>query len=697
MTMPRFKSVRAELKAYDYILRKIDPKRSITDSKVNQHYSITQVTEMIEIRKEEIEAQGVDDADPLPNETCAELLRHVRIALSGIDPVDRTYVDKITDNEAPENYDPNDAFQWQEWESEEAVQLQDSDGNPLGYSPNGELKIASVPPGGGATIHVYSEKPEEITWELTEIVQKDIRFLIGKARVCEIDAVSSVPSLPESISSWETGERVLDRQMAQNEWQRRVDPKRILAIRNFINLPENIIANSAILFSPPGEDSITTEGGVVTINFDFLKGSGKTWFDHWFSDEDLSELDADRRPMWLIDGQHRTRGLSQSEIGSQMEIPVIMFSDAFSLDQSAKVFAEINTLQRKLGTLHTLFMQHRFNIPQEGGKRDFKHWDINDANTHDSRQNNLSYECAGWLASHEGGPLYNRIKILEANQPRFTIIKANSWVDYSRYWFKSQPYGPDCEMSTADIFQEVENYFQAFVNTCNHGDWSDEEPRWSENSLNKGLLQMHSTSRVLLDIYGDVWEKAAIGCPESPIPISRFEEILKPFYWVDWRNVDLLSAYHGSGEVPRTALRVWMREAILNGEMYEQEQAMATTLKSMPGRGILAPPEDSEIEVITDHQWPIEEKGGEVILTSLRPVHALATSRWTITDSNGKEWGPTGGHKVQSKADGVAAHKFKWEGWVDGVESVEIKVQWSNVNRPNAHSVITLTKPADDE
>ena len=73
-----------------------------------------------------------------------------------------------------------------------------------------------------------------------------------------------------------------------------------------------------------------------------------------------------------------------------MQIPIIMFTDSFSLNQSAKVFAEINTLQRKLAPLHTLFMQHRFMIPQRGGPGDFKKWDVGDPDTWDSRQNNLS-------------------------------------------------------------------------------------------------------------------------------------------------------------------------------------------------------------------------------------------------------------------------------------------------------------------
>jgi DGQHR domain-containing protein len=696
--MPHFNSIRDEKDAIEYMFRVLDSYRGISDLKVNRHAAIDKATDILEHRREVIDEFG-DDSPVWQSDQIDDFLKNLRIAISGIDPDDMVYVDKVTNNEAPENWSASDAFQWGEWRLESAQSLRKADGEPLGYSPNGELKSSLVPPGGGATWHIYSSIPENISWPLTHIVQKNVHFLIGKAKVCEIDAVSSVPSLPEAITSSETGERVLNRNLAQNEWQRRVDPKRILAIRDFVDIPKNIVANSALLYCPEGMDSITTENGVVTINFEkFLKGADGMFMDHWMQD-DADELSSDLRPMWLIDGQHRTRGLSQSEIGSEMEIPIILFTDKFSLNQSAKVFAEINTLQRPLAALHTLFMQHRFEIPTSGGKRDFRQWDKNDSETWDSRQNSLSYECGAWLSSHEGGPLYNRIKILEANQPKFTIIKANSWLDYSRYWFKAQPYGPDCDMTKQQIFQEVENYFQAFVNTCNHNKWPGENPRprWSPNSNHKGLLQMHSTSRVLLDIYGDVWEKAAMGCGEAVIPVSRFEEILEPFYWVDWLDGDLLERYHGSGEVPRTALRVWMKAAIQEGVKYNSKQVMSKSLKSKPGRGILSAPEDSKVEISSPNEWPIDGKNGAVVLISKRPEHALATARWTVTDSQGKEWGPTGGHKVQSKTEGVSTFKLKYGSWMERIDSIKIKVQWSNVNPPAAHDEIKLIKPDEDE
>ena len=700
--MSQFRSHIDEQSAISYMISKLNEKSGITDQKVNQIHSIDEAYKILELRKEILDADGAD-SDAWNRNEIELLKRHMVIALSGIDPDDRVYVDSSQRREAPENWSPTDAFYWTEWRRITEEKLTKANGEPLGYSPNGELMMAMIPPLGGATVHTYRNIPDKIIWQLTEIEQKGIKFLIGKAKVCEINAVCSVPSLPEAISSAETGIRVCNRDVATDEWQRRVETKRIDQIASFINIEGNVVANSALLFSPEGQDAITaTPEGEITIDFSkFLVGQEGLWVDEWWEDA-KSEVSADLRPMWLIDGQHRTRGLAQSEIGSEMEIPIIMFTDEFSLNEAAKVFAEINTLQRKLAPLHTLFMQHRFKIPQNGGKRDFKEWDKYDSNTWDARQNDLSYECAGWLSKHEGGPLYNRVKILEANQPRRTIIKANSWVDYSRYWFsESGPYPHDCLESKEIIFQEVENYFQAFVNICNHDDWPDGEPRWSPGATNKGLLQMHSTSRVLLDVYGDVWEKAVDGY-ESPIPVGRFEEILKPLYWVDWKNTDLLGAYHGSGEVPRTALRIWVKEAILNGEMYEYDDVMAEDKKSMPGRGILSPPADSPITIVTDHEWPIEEKGGEVILSSPHPAHALATSRWTVisVDKNGnkKERSATGGAKVQAKAgEGIAAYKFKWEKWVDDAESVTISVQWSNVNRPNARTEITLTKPVEDE
>ena len=43
-------------------------------------------------------------------------------------------------------------------------------------------------------------------------------------------------------------------------------------------------------------------------------------------------------------------------------------------------------------------------------------------------------------------------------------------------------YGPFCEETQSDINAEVENFFSAFIQTCNHDKWPDGEQRWPKGA-----------------------------------------------------------------------------------------------------------------------------------------------------------------------------------------------------------------------
>ena len=189
------------------------------------------------------------------------------------------------------------------------------------------------------------------------MTQKGSTFLIGKAKVAEIDAVCSVPQLPAEMSSAETASRVLDRNRGPDEWQRRVDEKRVISISRFIESSnDNIIANSAILFAPFHKAvEVDESNGEVKISFDkFLDNNQGSWSDHKGKN--------DLRPIWLIDGQHRTRGLAQSEEGSQIDIPIIFFPPSFELAQSAKNFLrDKHASEKTYSTPYTLHATQVFN------------------------------------------------------------------------------------------------------------------------------------------------------------------------------------------------------------------------------------------------------------------------------------------------------------------------------------------------
>ena len=233
------------------------------------------------------------------------------------------------------------------------------------------------------------------------------------------------------------------------------------------------------------------DSGVVTTTSQFLQIALEVLYLNHKGKKDM-------RPIWLIDGQHRTRGLCLNENGYDLEIPIIFFPPGFDLSQSAKIFAEINTLQKKLSALHTLFMQHRFSIPSPTKKRDFSRNDDGSFPDEVSYMNHMSYECAAALTSNEGGPLYNRVKILDSTEKK-SIIKATQWLDFSRSWWKQgNIYSADKGFSQDHMNTEVENYFKALVETCNHDGWeNDPDPRnrWDPPGSTKGLIEKHGPGR----------------------------------------------------------------------------------------------------------------------------------------------------------------------------------------------------------
>ena len=642
--------------------RLIDAKSGMKNKNTEQRNTLVDLISEIKSRESQLIANSIEPEDDF----------HDRLWDRFIFAIDNQWIE-----EAKENWKPS--FQQGEWAFVNSQKLE------IGYSKN--LEYTYVPRGGGSAKHYYNKIPPSITWELTPIKQKNKVFFIGKAKVSEIDAVCSVPQLPAEMSSAETAKRVLNPQRGENQWQRRVDPKRVESIRRFIQSDDNLVANSAILYAPPHEAIKSDKEGKIKIKFDkFLDNNGGLWSD--FKGKN------DLRPVWLIDGQHRTRGLSQSDIGAELDIPIIVFPSDFNLSQSAKIFSEINTLQVKLSALHTLYMQHRFGISSPTAKRDFtRPWeDINGEINNNSRANHMAYECAAYLAQNKGGPLYDKIKILDSNNSRSTIIQASQWVDFSRQWFREGGiYGPLAPENKTIINEEVENYFQAFIETSNHGKWSDNNDRWSFKGNKKGLIQRHGPSQALLKIYQNVWQKARLENPsETPISIKTFKKVLKPLMWIDWISPELKKHFGGGGERPRTALREWLKCAIENGKCYSEKEVMSREIKSKPGRGILAPSGGGRI-IVDGNTWPYP--GRPVKIVAHQPYNSLPTSTWQILDSNGFDRTEEliGTQSIVAR-NRIAELTIRSSNWIKNTNYLDLRVQWMNTVNPPGHATHRLKK-----
>ena len=208
--------------------------------------------------------------------------------------------------------------------------------------------------------HTYTGKPPKINWKLEEVIQPgSTPYYMAIVPVNEVDSVAKVPDIKPGIKTKRASLRVLNRTLGENEWQRSINAKRILNIGKFLDNEENGIANAPLIFATDN-DCVSFEKNAdgyyssIVINFDFLvqDQSDKNLFcDH----QGLT----DKRPLQIIDGQHRIRGAMRSSRGKDLLIPIILFPPEIEPKGAAKFFAEINTLSEPLNVLHEIYMRHK--------------------------------------------------------------------------------------------------------------------------------------------------------------------------------------------------------------------------------------------------------------------------------------------------------------------------------------------------
>lgn len=611
-------------------------------------------------------------------------------------------IENVSSIEVSRGRKNNTEIIWHEWKSKTRQVF--SAGYHKGYFNYSFIEI-----GQSEQISVYNNPPPKATWQIRKIEQKGKVFYLGSAPVNQIAQSCMVPALPPSIGIIETANRILNRQHKTNEWQREVDKDRMLKISQFIGENNNVIANTPMLFIKD-DSSVEIGKDSLTIDFtNFLKkqrdGSYVDRIKRKDKDEFGNDVFDDFRPLWLIDGQHRVKGIHRNEEFQSIEIPIIIFPSDFGISDTAKVFAEINTLQKKLNPLHELFMQHRFSIDHVNRKRKFRNiseTSIEDAEREGwyqdwlySRANHLSYEILAMLS--KDGPLKDKVQFLPQNGNSDSIlVSADQWLNYSSPLFLDKCYrykGDSAEFYIRDIkdeelnlsekeifFQEINNYFKAWVATCNHSDWSDKKKRWPDGPRGKSLLQKKTNFIILIELYNLVYQAADNYRIDNQIKglLTKevFMEVLTPFKNVDWINRDLEKVFSGGGERGRRSLEAWMADAIINGEQYSSEEILDSKLKSQPGRGITATLGKPTIVCSSNNHWP--DKNTVVQFSSLRPYNARNECKWLVTTEEGDilAEGKSSVSKHTNPSEAVFNLKYTKE--MKELERMIVRVDWQN-------------------
>lgn len=615
------------------------------------------------------------------------------------------------------------SFVWHQWKDNNKQVF--SSGYQKGY-----FNYSYVDKGQVEQTHVYQQPPPKTKWPIFKIEQKNYVFYIGSAPVNEIAQSSYVPSLPPKMDIEDTASRIIDSNQKPNEWQREVDTNRIRKIQQFIEDSNNIIANTPMIFIKDPSAVKVIKDKLVIDYTKFLKRHTEGELKNKFIDRKQRKnkdkagniVFDDYRPLWLIDGQHRIKGIHRSETQQNINVPIIIFPSNFGTTSTAKVFAEINTLQKKLNPLHELFMQHRFSIDHVNPKRKFRDYKsvsfieaANDNWTSDwehSRANHLSYEIAALLAKK--GVLKNRIQFLTQNgSSKDILISADQWVNYSRGWFKNQCYKykgedvnkyivrpelNDFKLSHREIFHfEINNYFDAWKETCNHSGWADigHQNKWIDGVKNKALIQKKSHFIILLELYDLVRTKAEnykiAKDVKGKIQKEHFIEALKVFKWVDWTDGELLNTYGGGGEKGRRSLEAWMIDAIYAGKENTYEDIHVSNFednKSKAGKGINSYLDKPNISIKSSNKWPLKNKS--VVLESLRPLNARSESTWSVfdEDENLIEEGKVSVRKYSLPLNATFQLKFKKE--MKDLNKLIVKVEWKNAHTRTGKNKIIL-------
>lgn len=189
---------------------------------------------------------------------------------------------------------------------------------------------------------------------------KQYPIYLGYLAANELKQVSSVPSFGLSSSNSSIARNVLNPPV--KDWQRPLIEAKWMAIRDRFSLPGELMPNPVLL--------AVANPQAVTVSQQMVQGQAT----------EIYEIDVQPpptgqdAPLWILDGQHRVRGVAES-LHNTNSVPLVLLHGtamtAYSPQQFAKVFAEVTTYATPLDPIHEDWLRFAFKLgpyePPAGG------------------------------------------------------------------------------------------------------------------------------------------------------------------------------------------------------------------------------------------------------------------------------------------------------------------------------------------
>ena len=192
----------------------------------------------------------------------------------------------------------------------------------------------------------------------------DYPFFLGAVDAKDLVNFALAPSFKPDTENYEIAREVLD--PPTKHWQRPLIEENVLAIRNRFDTDGEIMPNPILLAVNPDMES------QVKLSEQKLMSGVSTGL--WEITVDL-DSPRDSKPLWIIDGQHRVQGLSQTTRNNPPLPFVLLYSNeqVYLPSTLARIFAQVTTMAKPLNPIHHAWMQYVFNLGKyEPNSKDWK-------------------------------------------------------------------------------------------------------------------------------------------------------------------------------------------------------------------------------------------------------------------------------------------------------------------------------------
>lgn len=179
---------------------------------------------------------------------------------------------------------------------------------------------------------------------------REYPYLLGALDPKIMESVAIAPSFENDTPHEKLAGEVL--RPPAKHWQRPLIQKKVEAIASNFDRAQEIMPNPVLLAVIPGKSIKVTKETLVN----------GTETDLWIVE--IPAPENEQKSLWIIDGQHRVKGLSKTKTTESMLPFVLLYSDdlVYLPETLAKIFAQVTTEATPLDPVHKAWMQFVFNL-----------------------------------------------------------------------------------------------------------------------------------------------------------------------------------------------------------------------------------------------------------------------------------------------------------------------------------------------